>query len=113
MQDNASCHTAKITLDTLAEAGVTVMPWPAKSADLNPIETLWGKMKQKIDVDIFADTEELEAKVLEVWNSITMEEINDIVRSFHYRVHKMIDRKGDDCQVKRCYLAPPPENSAN
>jgi hypothetical protein len=41
---------------------------------------------------------------------LTQEQIDDLVRTFHHRVQKMIDRKGDDTQVKAC-LAPSPENS--
>ena len=39
--DNARPHTARATVDFLANQNVTVLPWPFKSLDLNPIEHLW------------------------------------------------------------------------
>jgi hypothetical protein len=36
--DNDPKHTAKATKTYLAELGIDVLPWPAQSADLNPIE---------------------------------------------------------------------------
>lgn len=37
-QDNAPCHVARTTRQMLNANNVRVLPWPAKSPDLNPIE---------------------------------------------------------------------------
>jgi hypothetical protein len=39
--DNARPHTARATVDFLANQNVTVLPWPFKSLDLNPLEHVW------------------------------------------------------------------------
>jgi hypothetical protein len=36
--DNATSHTARSVYDFLQGGNVSVLPWPAKSPDLNPIE---------------------------------------------------------------------------
>ena len=36
--DNATSHTARSVCDFLQDRNVSVLPWPAKSPDLNPIE---------------------------------------------------------------------------
>jgi hypothetical protein len=39
--DNARPHAARATVDCLANQNVTMLPWPFKPLDLNPIEQLW------------------------------------------------------------------------
>jgi transposase len=40
-QDNAINHTARSVRDFLQDRNVSVLPWPAKSPDLNPIAHAW------------------------------------------------------------------------
>ena len=45
-QDNARAHTARITRDFLQQHNIRLLPWPALSPDLNPIEYLWDETKE-------------------------------------------------------------------
>lgn len=48
VQDNARTHTARIVNEWFnRHSDIVVIPWPARSADLNPIENLWGLMVQR------------------------------------------------------------------
>lgn len=61
-------------------------------------------MKARIDVDICADVDELEDAIDAAWESVSQDEINNLVLGFEQRVLKMIDRDGQNIQVKQCYL---------
>jgi transposase len=103
MQDGAPAHSAKLTREFLQESGVQTVPWPAKSPDLNPIENLWGIMKSRIRVETKADVEDLEIAIIDAWNEVSDEEIDALVKSFPHRVRRMVESKGDDATIKRCY----------
>jgi transposase len=48
MQDGAPGHSTKDTRDELRERGIYPIFWPEFLPDLNPIETVWNKMKDYI-----------------------------------------------------------------
>lgn len=71
--------------------------WPANSPDLNPIETLWDKIKDYIQEkypDIYRSYLRLKAAVCEAWNSIIEEDIRDLIKSMHNRCQAVIDAEG-------------------
>lgn len=43
-QDNARPHTARLTMDYLDQNSISVLPWPFKSPDLNPIGHLLDQL---------------------------------------------------------------------
>lgn len=45
MHDGAPCYRAKLVKEYMEEKEIRVLPWPASSPDLNPIENLWCKLK--------------------------------------------------------------------
>ena len=47
-QDNARPHAARVVSDFLEQNDVNVLPWPAVSPDLSPIEHVWDEMDRRL-----------------------------------------------------------------
>jgi transposase len=48
IQDNAPVYSARLTQEQLAMRGITPLRWPPGSPDLNPIEAVWQRIKQRL-----------------------------------------------------------------
>jgi len=46
--DNARCHVARVCQDFLNQNPIRVLPWPALSPDLSPIEYLWDELGRRV-----------------------------------------------------------------
>ena len=67
MQDGASCHTSRSTLDFLRMHHVNLLtPWPAMSPDLNPVEHCWSWLAARLVGKSFPTTNAL-------WEAIQFE----------------------------------------
>ncbi|KAL0163166.1 hypothetical protein M9458_042562, partial [Cirrhinus mrigala] len=69
-QDNDPKHTAKITKEWLHNNSVTVLEWPSRSPDLNPIEHLWRDLKMAVHQRLPSNLKELERICKEEWQRI-------------------------------------------
>ena len=67
--------------------------WPANSPEWNLIEILWDEIKE-IYPDIHRSHPRLRVAVCEEWNSITEEDIQDLIKSMHNRCQAVIDAEG-------------------
>lgn len=45
-------HTAETVVDWLEQEGIEVVPWPAHSPDLNPIEHVRDTLKKSVALDM-------------------------------------------------------------
>ena len=98
MHDNAPGHAARITREDMAERGITLIFWPAFSPDLNPIETIWKKMKDWLD-DHFSHEDKvpydvLRARVQEAWDIISEDMLEELMNTMPARCQAVIDAQG-------------------
>ncbi len=91
-QDNATCHTARSIDEWFNQHPIEVLPWPAKSPDLNPIEHLWVWIDQQLARVNLASLEDLQNELHRIWLKIPNELCKKVVESMPKR-------------VKACYLA--------
>ena len=91
--DNDPKHTSKTTIALLKRLRVKVMDWPSMSPDLNPIEHLWGILKQKVEVCKVSNTCQLRNVVMEEWKSIPVATCEALVNFTPRRVKAVLDKR--------------------
>jgi transposase len=96
-QDNASSHTAKLTKLFFESQHLTVLPWPANSPDLNPIENIWAILKQNVERRVVRNKDELVKVVEDEWSKIDQDLIRKTIDSMPKRMTQVIERGGKKC----------------
>ena len=81
---------------TLEDQNIEVLPWPAQSADLNPIEQVWDILKVQIGRRETRPTSihDLWNVVLEEWELISLDRIQGLYESMPRRVEAVLKAKG-------------------
>ena len=96
-QDNAKPHTSKITAKFFNENTdyFNVLPWPAHSPDLSPIELLWAIVQERLMETQPTDIEDLKEKLLVIWNAIDVQLCRRLIVQFEKRLKQIVENKGD------------------
>lgn len=96
MQDNARPHTARITQRALSDANIRVLPWPAMSPDLNPIEHLWDQLKRSLKAN-YSDVnsrQDLVNALKVCWEQLPEQNIKHLIESVPDRLRECIRNRG-------------------
>ncbi|KAG2948016.1 hypothetical protein PC117_g6369 [Phytophthora cactorum] len=97
MQDNASIHASIETKSFFQEIRVQLLDWPARSPDLNPIENVWAILARKVysHGKQYNSLQDLTAAVMDTWDSVTINELRDLIDTMPSRCFE-VARKGSD-----------------
>ncbi|GAB0087664.1 fat-like cadherin-related tumor suppressor homolog [Sergentomyia squamirostris] len=98
-QDNARIHVSAEAMGWIGAQDIEVLPWPACSPDLNPIENLWGILVRRIyDPDSenceFNNTSDLKAAIIKAWQEFEQETITNLIQSMPKRIFEVIRKNG-------------------
>lgn len=86
MHDNAKPHASRHTAEEMTARGITVIPWPPYSPDLNPIEKVWNKMKDYLQQkwpQVSTSYDVNRRRVTEAWNEVGRPFLRDQIESIH------------------------------
>jgi len=90
-----SKHTSCLATEFLKENIPVVMDWPSNSPDLNPIENLWGIVKNNVERRMPKNLGELESFMVEEWNRIPESMLINLVGSMKQRCELIIEKNGE------------------
>lgn len=93
--DNARPHTARITTQFLVQNNVNVLPWPAVSPDLNPIEHIWDELGRNVRSNHrINNVNDLRQALQLEWQAIPNGVIRRYVNSMRRRIVACIHKNG-------------------
>lgn len=88
MQDHAPAHEAKASREWLKENVphfFTREEWPARSPDLNPLETLWANLDEKIKREDLDTSENFKNALEAAWDEITQDDLERLIGTMSQR----------------------------
>ena len=101
VQDNCPVQNSNIVKETLKENQIEQLKIPARSPDLNPIENLFHRVKNKLRLDALNDNitcetfDEFTARVKRTMYNFAVAEIDKCIESMNHRLDLVIRSKGE------------------
>ena len=93
-QDNAPAHKSWMVSQMLEDLNISVLPWPACSPDLNPIEHVWDILGRRMQQRACGSLNELFSALQEEWDAIPQEDLDHLITSVPRRVRMVIEKQG-------------------
>ncbi|GFX10044.1 transposable element Tcb1 transposase [Trichonephila clavipes] len=95
-QDNARPHVTRIVQRFFVNHQIELLPWPARSPDLSPIENMWSMVAQRWTqiTPPAATPDQLWKRVEGAWSDVPQEHIQSPFESMPRRVAAVISNNG-------------------
>ena len=102
--DNARPHVARVVTDFLTQQNVNVLPWPAVSPELSPIEHAWDEMERRLRQlpNQPVTLAELFRALVRIWNGIPQAFFTNLVGSMRRRCNACITANGGHTRYLLC-----------
>ena len=84
--DSTTAHTAISVKEWLDQKNITVIPWPARSPDLNPIKNIWAWIDKRLVKESIASVTQLQQALENLWKEFPRELCIQLVESMPRRV---------------------------
>ena len=92
--DNAPAHRAHVVQDFLRNHNISVLPWPSRSPDLNPIEHAWDYLGRRVRQHNPTTLIQLTRLLIEEWERIPQDYLNTLIDSVRKRIGAVLESKG-------------------
>jgi transposase len=82
--------------DFLQDRTVSVLPWPAKNPDLNPIEHVWDMLNWRVRARAIPPRNvwELAGALVEDWGNVSQQDLANLVQSMRRRCTAVLNAAG-------------------
>jgi transposase len=96
MDDNARPHRARIAQDYLQQEAIELLPWPAMSPDMNPIEHLWDYLGRKVNARTpkCQNIQELRTALVQEWQQYPQHRLRRLIHGMRRRVQELYRKRG-------------------
>jgi len=96
MHDNACPHKARCVSDFFNVVGIRTMAWPACSPDIDPIEHAWDMLSRRLKsiTSAVQNSEQVAAALVEIWDNLPKDMIDNVIRSMRRRMTAVIRARG-------------------
>ena len=93
--DNATSHMTQETSQFLADHNIPVLlDWPPNTPELNPVDKLWGSIKEYVREKRPRNQAQLENTIEEAWNAIPQSTIQNWILHNKTVCQQLIDNQG-------------------
>ena len=93
-QDNETPPTSTLLKRFFEENKIQLLPWPANSPDLNPIENIWGHISSELSKKNIKSLNDLKNEISNIWENLDISKLQKLVNSMPNLLREVIENNG-------------------